>query len=349
MLLPVRVSRFKKQSVMEVILMAAKVVVIATGGTIAMRFDAAKNGATPALAGAELVASVPALKNICELEVVEFGNITSSHMSPDRMLDLAEKVEKALAEKNAAGVVITHGTDTLEETAYFIDLFLAPDKPVCLTGAMRTNSDLSPDGPDNLYCAVLAAAFPRLRGHGAVVVMNREIHAAESVTKMHKSAVQAFASPGWGPLGQIFDHEIILNREPVVRHPLRPKAPLPNVPLLKMYTGMDSRLFDALLDTGPDGLVLEGFGLGNIPHTAMPGLKKALKAGIPVVVGSRVPEGSTQGVYAVTGGARHLLSLGVMLSGGLNCQKARIKLMLALGLTRDLEALAGYFSTEGQE
>ena len=326
--------------------MSSKAVVITTGGTIAMRYDETKGGAIPAVNGTDLIAAVPGLGDVCPLEVLDFGNIPSFHMSPDIMLRLAEKVAAALADPGTAGAVITHGTDTLEETAYFLDLFLAPDKPVCLTGAMRSASDVSSDGPYNILCAVRAAASPAMRGHGAVVVMNGEIHAAEQVIKMHKCAVQTFASPNWGPLGYVDSDGLRLNRPPSKKSPLRSGPPLANVPILKIYSGMDTALFDALLALGMDGLILEGYGLGNVPAAIIPGIEKVLAAGLPVVAASRVPAGRIQGNYAVEGGAGHLASLGVILGGELSSQKARLKLMLALGLTRDRDTLAGYFKED---
>lgn len=324
--------------------MSSKVVVITTGGTIAMRFDAAKGGAVPAVSGKELIEAVPPLAAICPLEVIEFSNIPSFHMTPECMLRLAEATEKALARQDVAGVVISHGTDTLEESAYFIDLYVAPQKPVCLTAAMRNGTDISPDGPHNLLCAVRAAASPQIRGYGALVVMNSEIHAALTVTKTHKGSVQTFASPGWGPVGYVDKDRTIMHCAPMRSKPLRPASLAHNVPILKIYTGMDDRLFDALLVTDMDGLVIEGYGRGNVPAAIVPGIERVLRRGIPVVVASRVQAGRTLGVYAVEGGAEPLRSLGVILSGELSSQKARLKLLLALGLTRDMSALAEHFA-----
>lgn len=325
--------------------MPAKVVVISTGGTIAMRFDAEKGGVVPAVNGRELVQAVESVTDVCPLEVVDFSNIPSFHITPEFMLRLAVETETILVREDVAGVVITHGTDTLEESAYFIDLYLAPEKPVCLTAAMRNSTDVSPDGPHNLLCAIRAAASPKLRGHGALVVINSEIHAARTVTKTHKDNVHAFASPAWGPVGYVDSDRIITRCAPKRREPLRPKNPAWNIPLLKMYTGMDTALFDALLATGTnfDGLVIEGYGRGNVPAAIVPGIKRMLEQGIPVVAASRVQAGRTLGVYAVEGGTEHLRTLGVIMSGDLSSQKARLKLMLALGLTRDLKALAAYF------
>lgn len=324
----------------------AKVVLFATGGTIAMRHDPEKGGDVPAVRGADLVDAIPPLKAIAslDLEVREFSSLSSFHMTPDIMLRLALEIGKTLDNPEVAGVVVTHGTDTVEETAFFVDRFLSPEKPVCFTGAMRSGSDISSDGPYNVYCAVLAALSPALRGHGAVLVMNGEIHAACQATKMHKSAVQTFASPDFGPVGHVYKNVVAVEREPVSRHePLRPKS-LPCVPILKAYTGMDASLFSFFLEGGADGLVLEGFGLGNFPATIASGVETALEKGIPVVAASRVPAGRILPVYADVGGAEHLRSLGVHLAGGLNAQKARILLLLALGVSKDPGHIAEIFS-----
>lgn len=323
--------------------MPKTIVVISTGGTIAMRFDPAMGGVVPAVSGKDLVAAVPALDGLCRLEVVEFANIPSFHMTPEIMLRLALEVEKALARPDVAGVVVTHGTDTLEETAYFLDLYLAPEKPVCLTGALRSSNDVSPDGPVNILNAVQAAVSSEAGGHGVLVVMNGELHAAARVTKMHKSAVQAFASPSDGPVGHVYKDSVSMCCPPAPKQALRPQGALKCVPILKIYTGMDASVFDALLDTGADGLVIEGYGLGNVPAAVVPGIERALRKGIPVVAASRVPAGRGLPVYAAEGGAEHLRSLGVLLSGDLNSQKARIKLMLALGLADDPAGLARCF------
>ena len=325
--------------------MLPAVVVISTGGTIATRFNPEKGGAVPAVSGRNLVEAVPALNGLCSLEVVEFANIPSFHITPAIMARLALEVEKALARPDVAGAVVTHGTDTLEETAYFLELYLTPEKTVCLTGAMRSSDDLSPDGPANIYCAALAAVSSQTRGHGVLVAMNSELHAAARVTKTHKNALQTFASPSSGPVGHVYKNCVSMCWPPLSRRRnLRPDGPLKRVPILKMYTGMDSALFDALLAMGMDGLVIEGYGLGNVPEAAIPGIERVLRRGIPVVTASRVPAGRTLAVYAPEGGAEHLRSMGVLLSGDLNSQKARIKLMLALGLTSDPDALAEYFA-----
>lgn len=327
--------------------MAPKVILFATGGTIAMRHDPEKGGEVPAVGGAALVEAVPPLKDLAplELEVAEFSSLSSFHMTPDIMLRLALEIEKVLALPEVEGVVVTHGTDTIEETAYFVDMFLVPEKPVCFTGAMRSGSDISSDGPYNVFCSVLAASSPRMRGHGAVVVMNGEIHSAALVTKTHKCAVQTFVSPDHGPLGHIYKNKLFVERASPSssRKALRPKGGMPKVSILKAYTGMDSALLDMLVESGVDGLVIEGFGQGNFPAGMVPGIERALGKGIPVVAASRVMAGRIMPVYADVGGAEHLRSLGVLLAGELNSQKARLRLMLAMGMSRDAGYLAEAF------
>ncbi len=323
--------------------MRSHVVVVSTGGTIATRHDPEKNGDVPVVSGADLVAAVPALHGIGEVEVVEFANIPSAQMTPGIMGRLCGVIESIRSRGDVDGVVVTHGTDTLEETAFFLDLCLAPGKPVCFTGAMRSADHPAPDGPHNLLCAVKCAASRALRGYGVLVVLNGEIHAARYVTKMHTSNVTAFASPFWGPAGHV-DEGVILARPPLVRGaPFSPEKFAECVPILKAYTGMDAILPDALAAIRPDGLVLEGFGRGNFPPGIVAPLKRLLDKGVPVVAATRVPVGRTAGIYAADGGGAHLQSLGVLQSGFLNSQKARLLLMLALGDSRDARALADCF------
>lgn len=328
--------------------MGSRVVVVSTGGTIAMRYDAEKRGDVPAVSGEELVAAVPALKDVAQLEVIEFANIPSFHMTPSLMFDLAGKVEPVLACRDVTGIVITHGTDTLEETAYLLDLYLPPGKPVCVTGAMHTSSHNAPDGPYNLLCAAKVASSENAAGHGVMVVMNGEIHAARYVTKMHTSSVATFASPYWAPLGHVDNDAVVMCAPLPKQAPLRPTKLSACVPTLKLYTGMDNALLEAIASMDIDGLVIEGYGRGNIPASAIPYIARIRNRGIPVVVATRVPTGKTLGVYAVEGGGAHLQSLGVIPSGALSSQKARLKLMLALGVSRDPEAIAACF-TETEE
>ncbi len=320
-----------------------KVVVVSTGGTIAMRYDPKAGGAVPAITGAELVKAVPSLGGVCPLEVVEFSNMPGSHMTPSLMWRLSKTVDALLVKPDVAGVVITHGTDTLEETAYMLDLTLSSDKPVCLTAAMRHASGVSPDGGKNILCAVMTAAAGEAAGKGVLVVMNEEIHAAREVTKTHTGNVKTFASPFWGPLGYVDEDRVIFRRHALHREKIKPGAPVEGVYLLKMTAGNDDLLLNFLAEKKVKGIVLEGFGRGSIPPPAVPGIKAALNAGIPVVLTSRVLGGRVLDIYGYAGGGKPLKEMGVILGGEINGQKARIKLMLILGITSDLQQIGAYF------
>lgn len=323
--------------------MNGKVVVFTTGGTIAMRYDPEIGGTVPAVSGPELIEAVPPLAGVCPVEVREFSNIPSPHMTPKIMWDLALHVEKALAERDVLGVVITHGTDTLEETAYFLDLYLTGEKPVCLTAAMRSAAEISPDGPKNIFCAVKCAASPEARGKGVFVVMNEEVHAAREVTKTHSANPKTFASPFWGPVGYVDTDRVIFRRESVNRQTIRPAAIVDDVYLVKLAAGSDDFFFDCLIGKKVRGIVVEGYGRGNVSPGAFRGMKKAVEAGIPVVITSRCTGGRVLDIYAYEGGVQRQKEAGVILGGEMSGQKARILLILALGVTADHTQLAGYF------
>jgi L-asparaginase len=325
--------------------MRGKVIVFTTGGTIAMRYDPVIGGTVPAVSGPELIEAAPPLAPVCPVEVREFSNIPSPHMTVQRMHALALQVEDALAGQDVAGVVITHGTDTLEETAYFLDLYVRGDKPVCLTAAMRSAAEISPDGPKNILCAVRTAASREAKGKGALVVMNEEIHAAREVTKTHSANPGAFASPFWGPLGYADADRVIFRRTPLGLQKIRPAYIEENVYLVKLVAGADDFFFKCLVEKKAKGIVVEGFGRGNVPPAAAAGMAYAVENGIPVVLTTRCPGGRVSDVYAYEGGVKKLLETGVIPGGEINGQKARIKLMLALGETRDPKQIAVYFDT----
>jgi L-asparaginase len=324
-----------------------KVVVLTTGGTIAMRYDAAAGGSVPAVNGAELVAAVPPLAGICDIEVREFSNVPSPHITPALMLRLGQTAEEILAGRDVLGLVITHGTDTLEETAFFLDLYTRGEKPICLTAAMRNAADLSCDGPHNILCAVRTAASAGARGKGVLVVMNEEIHAAVEVTKIHSANPGAFDSPSWGPLGYVDEDQVIIHRESLCRQNIHPERIEEDVHLVKMAAGMDDFFFRCLIEKKARGIVVEALGRGNVPPAAFAGIREAIAGHIPVVLTSRCPGGRVLGVYAYEGGGRQLLEAGAISAGELNGQKARLKLMLALGVTGDPQKLAELFKSQG--
>ena len=291
---------------------------IATGGTIASLADPETGAVRPAVSAQDLVATVPGLGPV---EVEEVAHVNGWNVTPATMLEVARRA-------SAGGpVVVTHGTDTIEETAFFCDLTVESD--VVFAGAMRNGSEVSADGPRNLLCASqVAEAAP---GLGTVLVLNDEIHAARWARKQDSSRVHAFTSPGHGPVGIVVPGSVRI----AVRPPRRFLVPLPEalppVPVIQTYTGIEEHLIETVLDaTGAAGLVLEGTGLGNVPGSAERGIAAAVERGLPVVTATRVPSGGTHAVYGGPGGVVTLRELGVLTAGGLSAAKARLLLMLLI-------------------
>jgi len=312
-----------------------RVVVIATGGTISMKIDAERGGAVPRLTGAEIMDSVPGVEEVARLEVREFGRYPGPHMTIDRMWELRRAILDAVAEGGVDGVVVTHGTDTIEETAYLLDRSLPAAVPVVITGAMRNSSELSWDGPANLMSAVEVAASAEARGRGTMVVMDEEIVQGAEVVKTHTEAAGTFRSPNWGPLGITDKGRVLFYRESRRKAPLEPEAPVTAVDLVKVVAGMDARLVEASLDSGARGIVLEALGRGNVPPAVVPGLRRWVEAGRPVVVASRSARGRVLDTYAYPGGGHELREMGAIFADHMSGQQARIELMLALGAYGD--------------
>ncbi|BAB05343.1 asparaginase [Halalkalibacterium halodurans] len=318
-----------------------KVLVIHTGGTIAMHEDE-KGGVQPKETN-PLFATVESLTSIASIEVDDFLNIPSPHMTPELMFQLAERLKSRVGNESFDGVVITHGTDTLEETAYLLDLLLDWEVPVVVTGAMRSSNELGADGPHNFISAVKTAATDEAKGKGVLVVFNDEIHTAKNVTKTHTSNVATFQSPQYGPIGIVTKRGVTFHHAPSYKESYTVSSIDHRVVLLKAYAGMDGSVVDAIADTGIDGLVIEAFGQGNLPPAVVPSIKRLHQANIPVVLVSRSVSGIVQETYAYEGGGRHLKDLGVIFTNGLNGQKARLKLLVALELTTDRKKLQEIF------
>lgn len=214
-----------------------KVVVVATGGTIAMKYDPEKDGLVPACTGEDLAAAVPGLGEVAPLEFIQFSNIASPGMTPQNMWDLHLKLEEVLARDDVAGAIVTHGTDTLEETSYFLDLLHTSPKPIVTTAAMRGAGDTSPDGPMNIYCAVKTAASQEAVGMGVLVCLNETLHAPGEVMKTHSANPATFQSPWWGPIGYVDLDKIIIRRKPLNVLRFAPKSLTARVDLIKCMTG----------------------------------------------------------------------------------------------------------------
>lgn len=324
-------------------MMTQKVVIVTTGGTIAMCHTGDDGGAVPAVAGSQLLEAVPPLVQVGAVEVFEYANVPSPHITPRIMFDLSKLISRILQRPDVAGVVVTHGTDTLEETAYMLALTVNSDKPICLTAAMRNSDEISPDGPKNLLCAVRTAFSEQAVGQGVLVVVNEQIHAAWEVTKTHSANPDTFASPFWGPIGYVDVDRVIFRRHSLVQEKLCPENIVEDVYLIKLVAGADDFLFHSLVEKRVSGIVVEGFGRGNVPPAVVPGIQAALAAGIPVILTTRVYGGRVLDVYGYEGAAKPLKNMGVILAGEISGQKARIKLMLALGLGETGKALNQYF------
>lgn len=323
--------------------MLPRISFITTGGTISMRYDATLGGAVPAISGNELIQMVPGLEKVARLELIEFSNVPSCHLTPEKMFALCGLARDTLAREDVDGLVVTHGTDALEETSYMADLLINAKKPLVFTAAMRNNSEMGADGPRNMLAAVRVASCVDAAGAGALIVFNGRVLAARDSIKMHSSNLDAFRSPMHGPLGNVDDELVVMFRRSMVRQTIAPTRIEPHVEFVKVCTGMDSRLLLWSLQAGNRGLVLEAMGQGNVPPMMLEGIKAWLEAGRPVVLVTRCPEGRALDTYAYEGGGKQLHNMGVIFGEDLTGQKARVKLMLALGLTQDVKEIRRMF------
>jgi L-asparaginase len=317
---------------------------IATGGTIAMKVDPGKRAPVPALSGEDLVASIPELASVAAVRVENLLNIPSPHMDPTHWLRLRESVTRALDSDAVAGVIVTHGTDTMEETAYFMDLTVHSDKPVIFVGAQRNASEPDFDGPRNLLNAVRICVAPEARGKGTLIALNNEINAARDATKTHTSNVQTFMSGDFGFLGVVDHDRVVFQRTPMRRQYMEVAAsPLPRVDILPMYAGADGALLQAAVASGAKGIVIQALGWGNVNEAVYHAIEKTIQIGVPVVISTRVPNGRVLPVYGFIGGGQTLREAGAVFADNLSPQKARILLMLALLKTTDARAIQKVF------
>ena len=317
--------------------MPKKILVLHTGGTISMQADA--SGAVVTSQDNPMNHVTNPLKGI-EVHALDFLNLPSPHIKPKHMLALYHKIKEEA--DNYDGVVITHGTDTLEETAYFLDTMEIPLMPIVLTGAMRSSNELGSDGVYNYLSALRVASDDKAADKGVLVVMNDEIHAAKYVTKTHTTNVSTFQTPTHGPLGLIMKQEILYFKtaEPRVRFDLDYIQGL--VPIISAYAGMTDELIDMLDLEQLDGLVIQAFGAGNVPKETAQKLENLLQKGIPVALVSRCFNGIAEPVYAYQGGGVQLQESGVLFVKELNAQKARLKLLIALNAELKGQALKDY-------
>jgi L-asparaginase len=322
--------------------MKKKIMIIHTGGTISMSEDEQTGAVSPGKKN-PLVTAPIVVDSSVEVESQELFNLPSPHITTMHMLRLAKFIDQKVRENAVNGFVITHGTDTLEETAFFLDLIVQTRVPIVLTGAMRSSNEIGSDGPYNLLSSVKVAASEEAANKGVLVVLNDEIHTAKNVTKTHTSNIATFQSPQYGPIGIVTKRGAVFHHSPVSEDKYIIDSVSKNVMLLKAYAGMDSSIFYLLKDMKVDGVIIEALGQGNIPPTAVDGIKVLTGANIPVVMVSRCFNGIVQDIYGYDGGGRKLKELGVIFSNGLNGQKARIKLLVTLESTNDAKKLQELF------
>lgn len=322
------------------------VVILATGGTIA---GAGVSSTGSAYTSGKvkidaMIDAVPNIRKLANLKGEQLANVGSQDMSVKVWLDLANRINELLKSNDVDGIVITHGTDTQEETAYFLNLVVKSDKPVVLTGSMRPSTALSADGPLNMYNAVALAANPNAKGYGVMVVMNDDIHAARDVRKMISTPVHTFQSPQEGLIGTVIFGDVLFFHKPSGRHTTNSEfsvdglKSLPRVDIVYGCADMSTDLIDIMIKAGAKGIVIAGVGDGNMNAGTLEAIKRATKAGIPVVRATRVPIGAV-----LIKGEVVDADYGSVSSDELNPQKARILLMLALSKNRSREDLQRLF------
>jgi L-asparaginase len=316
-----------------------RIVVLATGGTIAgaAQSDVQAKYTSGQVGVEQLLAAVPQARDVATLRGEQISNIGSQDMNDEVWLKLARRVNELAAMADVDGIVITHGTDTLEETSYFLNLVVKSAKPVVLTGSMRPSTALSADGPLNFYNAVTVAANKNASGRGVLVVINDSIHGAASITKTSTTTVETFASPVRGLVGAVQYGVATFYRGPVERHTTESEfsldgvTALPRVDIVMAYENMDGKLIDAAVAAGAKGIVIAGVGNGNMTAAALDALAAQAKKGIVCVRSTRVATGRVGRNVEVDDD-----KLGLIVSDDLNPQKARVLLRLALLKQRPL-------------
>ncbi|WP_066821501.1 asparaginase [Clostridium tepidiprofundi] len=320
-----------------------KVAVIFNGGTISMKVDPKLQAAVPGLSGEEIMSMVTGIEKFAEIKTYTYSSLPGPHMTPELMMGLSKCVRDLLERDDISGVVVTHGTDTLEETAYFLDLTIDSEKPVVVTGSMRNSSELGYDGPANLAASICTAISKEARNRGVLVCLNDELNCASEVTKEHSMHLNTFTSPEFGPIGVVDDNKVIFYRDNLNKQHILTDSYEEKVELIKACAGMDGKLIDFCVKEGARGLVIEGMGRGNIPPKMAESVEKAVKSGVVVVLVSRCYKGRVLDSYGYPGGGKGLRESGVIFGDALPGQKARIKLILALGKTHNIEEVRNIF------
>ncbi|MGL5479021.1 MAG: asparaginase [Clostridium sp.] len=320
-----------------------KVAVVFNGGTISMKVDERLQAAVPSLSGEDIMSLVTGVEDYAKVENHTFSSLPSPHVTPKLMLELSKFVQDLANREDIDGIVVTHGTDTLEETAYFLDLTTNTKKPIVVTGAMRSSSELGYDGPFNLATSICTAISDEAYGRGVLVCFNGELNDSIEVTKANSMALNAFRTPNFGPIGVVDNNNVIFYRKGKKGVKLNPKNMDKDVALIKCVSGMGSEFIDFSLDKGYKGLVIEAMGRGNVPPTMVKGIERAIKEDIPVIIVSRCFEGRVFESYGYEGGGKHLRNMGCIFGDTMPGQKARIKLLAAINSGKTVEEIRGIF------
>ena len=318
----------------------SRVAMLFTGGTISMVADAAAGGRVPTLDSAAILARAPGIETIADLVPVDLGRTPASHFTFPKLFEIASEIRRWQADPSIDGVVVVQGTDVIEETAFLWDLVLDGKTPVIVTGAMRAASDPNDDGPDNLRNAVRCAASPELRGAGVQVVLDGTINPADTVTKTHASALDTFQCLDTGPLGEVREGHLVIERARGPRRHVATDTAADGIALLTAHVAMDGSLLDAAAGLGPPGMVIEATGAGNTAASLLEAAGRAIERGIVVAFTTRCPAGAASDGYAFPGGGATWVRAGAILAGHLSGPKARIALACGLGAGMDRAALA---------
>ncbi len=321
-----------------------RVKVVSTGGTICMKVDPRTGGAVPAVSGADLVAAVPGLEGAARVEVEEFSRVPGTDMGPSTWTPLVKRLRAIFdSDPELAGIVVTHGTGLLDEASYFVDLALDETRPVVLTGAARNASIWDTDGPRNILGATRVAASAAARDMGVLVCLNDQIHAARDAVKRHANSVEAYMSGDHGLLGNVYGDTVRFYRKPLRRPHFSLDKLDPKVEIVMMYSECDGRFVRTCIETGCSGIVIQTVNTGNVSAGLNQAILNALRAAIPVVLATNLPNGQVFPIYGYPGGGKALMDAGAIMAEDLKPRKARLLLMFALGETRDPKRLQEIF------
>jgi L-asparaginase len=307
------------------------VCLITTGGTIASKLEPGTGHVTASVSGAELRAGLDDPLDGIAVTIEEFCNVGSYAIDLPLSFALARRIGEVLQDPGCDGVVVTHGTDTMEESAYMADLVVPSDKPIVFTGAQHAADQPNPDGPRNIANAIRLAASQNASGLGALVCFEQEFHAARDVTKSHTSRVDTFISAEHGKLGEVDGDSIIVHRRPVLRRSYRAEAVVEDVELIKLAMGSSDRYIRFAAANGARAIVIEGFGRGNATPAVTAAAIDAVKRGVPVIMTSRCQRGRVKPIYG-NGGGKTLAEGGAIFAGDLSGPKARVLVSVLLGM-----------------